>query len=166
MKKISSFVLCVVLIASTFAFSASATVKRMTTDSSSESISDTVTLDVGSKCTIVGKGTAVWSSDTSGIGMNILGWKKNTNTLKDFICISVPTKYTGYLTVTVVEYPNGSPTVLSLSRTKGTKDDHTWYKELTKTSYTHSVTSFATIEGVYSSSDYYIGYPNVVNASK
>lgn len=166
MKKFVSVLLSVLIICSTFIFTASAAVKNMTTDSASQSIQDTYTLAVGSMSTIVGKGTVVWTSDVSGIGMNILGWRKNTSTLEDAISIAVPSKYTGYLTFTVVEYPNGSPTVLSLSRSVGTRDGTVWYKEKTKSSYNHAVTSFATVEGTYSSSDYYIGYPNVVNAHK
>lgn len=166
MKKLMSILLSVMFVFLLCVFPASAAGKKMTGDSSSTSIQDSYPLAVGSKSTIVGKGTVINSTDLKAIGMNICGWKKNTTTLDNCVGISLLSKYTGYLTVKTVNYPAGTTTVLSYGRGKGINDDGTWYRELTKSSYTKAVTSFASLEGVYSNTDYYYGNANVVNAKR
>ena len=91
-------------------------------DQTTKNVADTYTLAVGSQSVIVGKATSVWDVAITGIGMNVLGWRRNTTTLENAISITVPSKYTGYVQMSVVPYPNGGTPVLSLSRTRGTKD--------------------------------------------
>lgn len=169
MKKLISFGLCVLMIMTMVCMSVSAIVNLNSNVTSNAS--GTFSLAVGSCADVVGKCTSMHDDAVTGIGMNVLGWKKNTTTLDNTVGITVPSKYTGYITMSVVPYPTGGTPILSLSRTRGTKDSSnanypTWYKELTKASYTSAVTSYASIEGTYSDTDYYYGSPSVINAHR
>lgn len=168
MKKFISVLLCILMFSTMLTFGASA--GKISMNIETPNVDDTYTLAVGSKAVVVGRGTVINNSAVTGVGMNILGWKRNTTTLDNMVAIIIPSAYTGYITISTVRYSNGAA-VLSSSRSKGTKDASnanypTWYKELTKSSYTNAVTSYATVESSTVNSDYYYGTPNVVNAHR
>ena len=164
-KKMVTLLIAVIMLVSCFSYSASAGTKM----TQSSSATGTVTLAVGSRSTIVGKSVMVYDSGLNASGLNVCGWRTGTNTLNNCVGVSAATKYTGYVTIDCQNYNTGT-TVISSSRSVGSKSSgstsNTWYKELKKDSYTATVTSFATVEAVYSSSDNYFGYPNAVNVSK
>lgn len=164
-KKIATLFMTVIMIASCFTCIASAASISMNNQSSD---TGSFSVDIGSKFTIVGKSVMCWDDGLNATGMNITGWRKGTNTMESIVAVAAGSNYTGYIAISVVNYNTGAD-VVSSSRGVGTKisdsTSNTWYKELTKASYTAPVTSYATVEAVYGNTVYY-GTPNVIGVSK
>lgn len=166
LKKMVTLLIAVLMLVSCFSYSALAGTQM----TQSSSATGTVTITVGSRSTIVGKSVMVYDTGLNASGLNVCGWRTGTNTLDNCVGVSAATKYTGYVTIDCQNYITGTTVISSPRNIKAEKvygsTTNTSYKELTKSSYTATVTSFATVEATYSSSDNYFGYPNAVNVSK
>ena len=167
MKKIISLFLCILTLICALSLAASA---ATTVPPTTQNHLNYYQMAIGHKYLVHGRATSCEQSDPSFVSYIIAGNVSNTEKKAVYSYINSPSSlYTRYHAFSAVNVSTGA-TISALSKTRGTGTS-----DSSKSSYVEKVATYsssslpnititATLEAYYSSTDWFVSYPNITTA--